>query len=319
MYKRKKRHFNVLLLAILLATVFAGSQIGQYLTSYPKTHTPLNDAAQIINRGRDFKETQNTVTLNEEIYSAKAILIDLSNHEILCEKASNDMAYPASLTKIMTSIIAIENLSDLEERISLSRDIFDDLDQTDASMAGFAPNEEVMAIDLLYATMLPSGAETAIALADHISGSEKDFVKLMNRKADSLGMENTHFTNVTGLHHWNHYTTAKDMAVLLEYALQNETFREIFTRKSYCIHSTNLKPSGFSFQSTMFQEMASAEFDGGEILGGKTGYTNEAGLCLASLAEKNGQEYILITMGANGNHESEQYNITDALYIYSQY
>ena len=184
-------------------------------------------------------------------------------------------------------------------------------------MAGFQPGEEVRAIDLLYGAMLPSGAECCITLADHIAGSDHSFVKLMNKKAADLGMKNTHFENATGLHNENHYTTVKDLAILLSNALQNDTFREIFTTFRHSTPPTNKHPGGITFYSTMYERLGSQNIIDGEILGGKTGYTDKAGLCLASLAKVGKYEYILITTGAKGDHHSKQYNIIDAIAVYS--
>ena len=253
----------------------------------------------------------------DKLKSPNAILIRLKDHTILMQKNSEEKIYPASLTKMMTAIVAIEELPDLKEEIKLTNSTFQGLYETDASMAGFQPGEQVRAIDLLYGVMLPSGAECCIGLADQIAGSEQNFVKLMNQKAADLGMKNTHFENATGLHNENHYTTVKDLAILLSYALQNDTFREIFTSSRHSTQPTNKHPDGITFNSTMFEELNNQNIIGGEILGGKTGYTDEAGLCLASLAKVGNQVYILISAGAKGDHHSEQYDITDALAVYS--
>lgn len=254
----------------------------------------------------------------EQLNSRHAVLIDQTSGEIVAEFKSEEKIYPASLTKIMTAIVAIENTKDLNGTMIMPSDIFPGLHLQNASMAGFEPGEEVRYIDLLYGVMLPSGADACMAFAEDIGGSEKEFVKLMNKKAKKLGMENTHFTNVTGLHDWEHYSTVNDMAVLLEYALENETFRGIFTSSKYVVPSTVQHPNGMTFHSTMFQEMDGAEVTGGEILGGKTGYTKEAGLCLASYAEINGNGYILVTAEAEGNHHTEPFHIEDAVTVYDQ-
>jgi len=253
----------------------------------------------------------------DKLNSPNAILIRLKDHTILMQKNSKEKIYPASLTKIMTAIVAIEELPDLNKEIKLTNSTFQGLYEADASMAGFQPGEQVRAIDLLYGVMLPSGAECCIGLADQIAGSEQNFAKLMNQKAADLGMKNTHFENTTGLHNVNHYTTVKDLAILLSYALQNDTFREIFTSSRHSTQPTNKHPDGITFNSTMFEELNNQNIIGGEILGGKTGYTDEAGLCLASLAKVGNQVYILISAGAKGDHHSEQYDITDALAVYS--
>ena len=252
-----------------------------------------------------------------KLNSPNAILIRLKDHTILMHKNSEGKIYPASLTKMMTAIVAIENLPDLKEEIKLTNSTFQGLYEADASMAGFQQGEQVKAIDLLYGVMLPSGAECSIGLTDQIAGSEQNFVNIMNQKAADLGMKNTHFENATGLHDKNHYTTVKDLAILLSYALQNDTFREIFTSSRHSTPPTNKHPRGITFYSTMFEDLSNQNIIGGEILGGKTGYTDEAGLCLASLAKVGKQEYILISAGAKGDHDSEQYNITDALAVYN--
>lgn len=142
-------------------------------------------------------------------------------------------------------------------------------------------------------------------------------MELMNQKAEELGMKKTHFANATGLHNENHYTTVKDLAILLCNALKNDTFREIFTTFRYSIPPTNKHPGGITFYSTMYKRLGDQKIIDGEILGGKTGYTDKAGLCLASLAKVGELEYILITTGAKGDHHTEQYNIIDAIAVYN--
>ena len=252
-----------------------------------------------------------------KLNSSNAILVRLKDHTILMQKNSEEKIYPASLTKMMTAIVAIENLPNLKKKIKLTNSTFQGLYGADASMAGFQPDEQVRVIDLLYGALLPSGAECCIGLADQIAGSEQNFVKMMNQKAADLGMKNTHFENATGLQDKNHYTTVKNLAILLSYALQNDTFRRIFTSPRHSIPPTNKHPGRITFYSTMFEKLNKQNIIDGEILGGKTGFTDEAGLCLASLAKVGKQEYILISAGAKGNHHSEQYNITDAIAVYN--
>ncbi len=252
-----------------------------------------------------------------KLNSSNVILVRLKDQATLMQKNSRERIYPASLTKMMTAIVAIEKLPDLEVVIKLGDSIFEDLSGANASMTGFEPEEEVRAIDLLYGALLPSGAESCIGLACQIAGSEDEFVEMMNQKAKELGMDNTHFVNTTGLHDDNHYTSVEDMAALLSYALQNNTFRKIFTASRYSTKPTNMHPDGITYHSTMFQKLNEQDIVGGEILGGKTGYTDVAGLCLASLAKVNNQEYILITTGAKGNLRSKQYNIADAIKVYN--
>ena len=210
--------------------------------------------------------------------SRHALLMDARTGQVLARKRSGEEAAPASLTKMMTVLLATEALPDLDTPVTLPEDIFPALYTADASMAGFQPGETVTVRDLLYGAMLPSGAECCEALARQVSGSEEAFVALMNRKAGELGMKHTHFANCTGLTSPEHYSSAADLALL--------------------------------------SRLDGGEVTGGQILGGKTGYTDAAGLCLASLAVVNGKEYILVTLGAPGNHATEQTNIMDAVQVY---
>ncbi|MDQ0270562.1 D-alanyl-D-alanine carboxypeptidase family protein [Cytobacillus purgationiresistens] len=259
---------------------------------------------------------KNTITPGASgLYSKNAILVSMDGSALM-EKNKDEQIPPASLTKIMTAIIAIENSTDLNAKVTLPGQLFTELYEANASIAGFLPNEEAAVIDLLYGVMLPSGAEASTGLANHIAGSEENFVHLMNEKAKELEMNQTHFMNVTGLHDRNHYSSVADISKLLSYAIKNDIFKEIFTSQSYATSPSNHHPDGLTFMNSMFNKIVSYSFDNGEIIGGKTGYTEQAGLCLASLATINGHEYILVTAGADGNPQTEQYNITDAMTVY---
>lgn len=249
-----------------------------------------------------------------DIYSEAALLMDKDGNVIYSLNA-DEQIYPASLTKIMTAIVAIENISDIDNDVVIPGDIFDYLNAEQASTAGFVAYETVTYRDLLYGTLLSSGAECCLTLASCLGGSEDMFVAMMNDKAAELGMNNTHFTNVSGLHSYDHYSTAMDISILLNYALKNNDFREVFTAKDYYTE-TDCKPAGITLHNTMFSALSDSYFSGGEFLGGKTGYTSEAGLCLASLATVNDKEYTLVTMGADGSHETEPFHIFDARKVY---
>lgn len=305
MIKKKSIYFALFMFVVLFLIIKVGHNTPEHFAGEMKQNI-LNFAKENL---------KNEETLNVTLHSPNAILIDLENN-IVMEKRSGEKISPASLTKIMSAIVAIEHLDDLNKEITLKEDMFAELIAANASMAGFLPNEKVAALDLLYGMMLPSGAEASIGLATDIAGTEEAFVELMNNKAKQLGMENTHFHNVTGLHHPGHYSTVKDISELLHYAVKNDVFRKIFTADRHSISPTNRHPDGVTLTSTLFSKMETSDFLGGEILGGKTGYTEQAGLCLASLAKINGQEYILVTAGADGNQHTEQYNIADAFVVY---
>jgi len=251
------------------------------------------------------------------IHSTNAILMDLESGAILLDIRGTDKMYPASLTKIMTAIVALEQISDLNEPVILREEVFQPINDANAVIAGFLPGESVRAIDLLYGLILSSGAECAIGLAEHVAGSEKAFVELMNNKAKEIGLSGSNFTNTTGLHNKNQYSTAMDMALLFKYALADSTFYEIITSPRHYTQPSNRRTDGVTLFSTMFSRMESADMLNGHILGGKTGYTKEAGQCLASLAVIDNTNYILITTGAAGNNQTQRLHIDDAFAVYS--
>ena len=272
------------------------------------------DEAADTDQNISFSEIAQLDTLN----SPYAVLMDASTGEVLAEQNADTQMYPASMTKILTAVTAMESVNSLDEIVTMPYEIYATLYEEGASMAGFEAGEQASVRQLLYGVILPSGAECCIALADLIDGSESAFVQRMNEKAQALGMSSTHFVTCTGLHDAQHYSTVRDIAVLLQYALQSSDFREIFTAHSYSVAPTAQHPEGFTFYSTMFQSLGDASVTGGEILGGKTGYTEEAGLCLASLAQVNGREYILVTAGAPGSHDTEPLHTIDAKAVYNR-
>lgn len=248
-----------------------------------------------------------------EINSKHAILYNLNEDKIIFEKNSNEITSIASLTKIMTTIVAIENIEDLDAKVTITEKDFNGL--YDASLAGFEVGDEVTYRDLLYGTMLPSGAEASQALANNISGSVNVFAGLMNEKAKELGMKNTHFINTSGLDINNHYSTVYDVALLLKYCLNNKTFKTIFESTSYKTSNGEL-----TLYSTFRYTAIKYNYKSDYILGAKTGYTDDAGKCLASIAydQNNDILYLLVTTGANTSTD-DAYHIKDATNIYTYY
>ena len=251
------------------------------------------------------------------INSPGAVLMKVKGGRILGEISKDERIYPASMTKMMTAIVAMEELKSLDEEITLTYAEFDGLAERDATRAGFEPGETVAARHLLYGVLLPSGAECCIALADHLEGSEEAFVEKMNQKAKKLGMKDTHFCDTTGLHDPDHYSTVFDMAVLLRYCIKNKDFREMIESPWHYTGPTNVHPDGITFYSTLFNNLPDRAVTEGEILGGKTGFTDEAGLCLASYAEIGGQEYIFVTAGASG-YTGSPLHVEDAVTVYNR-
>lgn len=242
------------------------------------------------------------------LHSKNALLLN-EQGEVLFEKNADAIIYPASLTKIMTAIVAIEMTDDLQMQTIVKPQTIAKYTAQNASMAGFHAGDFVTIEDLLYGTLLASGADASGTLAEAIAGSEDEFVTYMNNKAQELGMDTTHFVNTSGLHDEVHVSSLQDISKLLRYALENPTFYRIFTSKTYTTHV----PTALLISNSLFTRMPGMD---GTILGGKTGYTPEAGLCLASLMEKDGRKFLFITTNAPGYAWTPPPHIEDALTAY---
>ena len=258
--------------------------------------------------------------ITENISSSNAILIDLRTGRTVCEKKSTEVIYPASLTKIMTAIVAIENMPDPDgTQITVSEATVQRMIRENASVAGFSAGETLTGTDMLYGCLLASGGDASLSLAEYISGSEEAFVELMNKKAVQLGCRDTNFVNATGLHNLKHVTTASDMAKIFAYALGNSVFKNIITSSKYYSSPTEQHPYGITMTSTVFAAFSSAGADMDGVVGGKTGYTPEARQCLATYYEKGDLRYVLVTFGAGDGTNKTYDNAKDAAKIYGSY
>jgi len=247
-----------------------------------------------------------------DINSKNAILYNLNNNEIIYEKNSDEVIKIASLTKMMTTIVALENINNLDDKVMITSKMLEGLIEKNASVAGFKVGDIVTYKDLLHGAMLPSGADATQALAISVSGNIDDYVLLMNNKAKQLKLTNTYFTNTTGLDEDNNHSTVKDVAILLQYALSNDTFKKIFQTRYY--ETTN----GLKLISKIEENSLKYNIDTSIVKGAKTGMTYKAGLCLASVATFNDIDYLLVTAGADINLK-QPLNIIDSLNIYDYY
>ncbi|WP_249028785.1 D-alanyl-D-alanine carboxypeptidase family protein [Tannockella kyphosi] len=229
-----------------------------------------------------------------EVISEYAVAIDKETGLILYQKEDQEMMYPASMTKIVTAIVAINAIEDLDETVVISDADLDGIWETGASAAWYYVGEVTTYKDLLYGVILPSGADACQALAYNLFGSIEAMVEAMNEYVADLGLENTNFTNLTGIHDENHYSTAYDIAVILQSAIENETFLEVFSTRSYATsNETHSWVSGGVYYSDLYG------YDTSRIIGCKSGYTDEAQSCLASLVDVNGREVIVVTAKAD--------------------
>lgn len=260
---------------------------------------------------------RNVLTLTKDTYSNNIILENLSAEKTLVSKNASQRIHIASLTKMMTAYILIEESPNLLVRVKIKSSVIEKMRAENATNSGFSPNESVKLLDLAYGIMLPSGGDAAIMAADYISGGETRFVALMNEYADKLKLDDTNFTNASGLDTAGQYSTVADLKKLLNHALKEAVFKQIFTSLNYHTQPYEQNPAGYEINSTLVNQPTSLKLQDGVILGGKTGFTDLAGYCLASLARIRGQEYLLITAGAP-EVKGKSTHISDAVTIYNE-
>ena len=229
-----------------------------------------------------------------------AVMIDASTGSVLFDKKCHQKMYPASITKIMTALLTIENCN-LDDTVTFSQSAIDTL-EPEAANIGAVVGEEISVKDCLYALMLQSANEVASALAEHVSGSIEEFAKLMNKRAKQAGANDAHFANACGLFNKKHYVTAYDMAKIMQAALQYPVFREIINSSSYTLPTDNKRkePLTISQRHQMVQPWNSFHYDG--IIGGKTGFVNESGTTLVTSAQRDGMTLITVVLNSPGTN-----------------
>lgn len=281
-----KRIFNYLILTtIIISTLFTSSIYGS---------EPVSDI--VVSENPDFSHLNLT--------SDSILLLEASTGDILFEKNSNDRMFPASTTKIMTAILVLEK-GYLNELVTVSASAVNSV-PADYVKAPLYAGEELRVEELLYALLLPSANDAANVLAEHISGSIPAFADLMNSKAQELGMANTHFTNPSGIHDNDLYTTASDLSILARYAMRNEKFRDIVKTTTYTLPATAVHPKEDRELKTsnLLLDSSSKSYYYEYATGIKTGFTNPAGDCLVASAKKDGIEFIAVCLhsstGSNG-------------------
>lgn len=252
-----------------------------------------------------------------DVTSETVYLENLDTGAVVYEKNASARVYPASLTKIMTAIVVLEHVKDLDaETAEYPLYIQDLLYGTNASLGGLIVGEKLSIRNLLYSALVQSANESAMILADYVgSGSISTFVDMMNAKAAELGCTGTHYTNPTGLHNENHYTTAHDMALLTKYAMQNDLFSEIVSTYAYDIGPTNKHDTLMQY-STNRMLIPSSPYYYGPIVGVKTGSTDEAGHCLISEAVSDGYHYLCVMMGSPTTATETYVNFTETRQLY---
>ncbi len=245
-----------------------------------------------------------------------AFLYDVDNSAVLLDKDSTARSYPASTTKVMTALLVLER-ANLDDVVTVQASDFSMLGE-ESMMSGIKDGEQLTVKNLLACMLLPSGNDAAYVLARYVGGTWQDFVVLMNQKAAELGCSDTHFANPCGLHDDDHYTCARDLALIFRAALDYPVFNEIAGSATWSLPATN-QNSARTLESTDYLIQASSDaYADGIVTAGKTGYTTEAGKCLVVAAEKDGRHLVAVTFGgsndaAYGEPTSNFYGMRDLL------
>ncbi|EEG77951.1 D-alanyl-D-alanine carboxypeptidase family protein [Dethiobacter alkaliphilus] len=245
-----------------------------------------------------------------ELNSQAAVLIDAQTGQVLFEKNMHQVLYPASITKIMTGIIALEE-GNLDDTITMSREAVFSIGRNTSHVA-LDVDEELTLEQALYALAIESGNDAANGIAEHISGDVESFAQLMNKRAAEYGAKNTNFTNAHGLPDSDHYTTAYDMALILKQAVKNPAFREIFSARNYEMPPTNKQPESRHFRNR--NSLLSGRYEDAEILASKTGWTTLAGHTLVTAARQENRELIAVVL--NSQDRRSRYDDTIKLLDY---
>lgn len=253
---------------------------------------------------------------SESIISKNAILVNDSTGEIVAWRDAEAIINPASMTKVLTVLVAAENVTDLDTKVTITLEDTDYAYVNDCSSVGFLDGERVTVRDLFYGTILPSGGDAAYALARYVAGSHEAFVEMMNQKLEELGIADTaHFTNCVGLYDKEHYCSVYDMAVIMKAALQNEWCKEVLSFHTYTTSSTEQHPEGITISNWFLRRIEDKDAHG-EVLCAKTGFVNQSGSCAVSFnIGADGNNYICVTAGSSSSWRC----IYDQVEIYGSY
>lgn len=246
-----------------------------------------------------YAKTKTSMPKAPEIVGESAILIEPDTGTVLYEKDPNSKRYPASITKIMTALLTLENCK-MDEEVVYSKSNINSLTIEDSNI-GCKIGEKMKVKDCLYALMLSSANETATALAEHISGSTEAFSELMNQRAKEIGVTGTHFANANGLHDDNHYVTASDMAKIMTEAIKYPAFLDVIHSTTYTIPANNKRKEPFQSVQRHMMLFPTSQYYDTDVIGGKTGYTDQAGKCLVTYAKRGNVSLISVVLKSEGD------------------
>lgn len=255
------------------------------------------------------------------ITAPNVMLMQTDTGKILYEKNIDEKIYPASITKLMTAILVVENC-ELDEIVTVSQNAVISVPSGYVN-ANLQVGEELTVENLLYVMLVPSANDAANALAEHVAGSIESFASMMNTRAKELGCIGSNFTNPSGLHEEEHYTTVRDLSLISKEAIKNKTIRKIIETSSYSLKETNrYDKTDRMFTTTNYMKIKSlSNFYYDYCIGGKTGYTGEAKNCVVEFAQKDGIELTAIVMGESSNVKGQKFIEVKKLfdYVYNNY
>ena len=234
-----------------------------------------------------------------DLYSDCVLLMNSDNQEIIFQKNAGKQTSPASLTKVVTAIVVLENCSDLNAMVTVPESCIRELDGTGSSLGGLQPGETLSVYNLVASMLIQSANEAATTLADYISGGDRaKFITMMNETAKKLGCDNSHFVNPHGLDDENQYVTAKDMAKFILYAMEFPTFAEIVGKVTHVLPATNLQEDRTIRNTNNLMNSAYKDYYCKYVKGGKTGSTSIAGRCVIAVASNNGYNYVGVALNS---------------------
>ena len=260
------------------------------------------EQAQVLKEQKVYtaQTTDATTSVDDEVQSTNGIFIDLATGNILFDRDAHTRINPASMTKVLTVLVAAEHVTDWSDTFEITPEITNYSYVHDCSAVGFSNNEVVTVEDLFYGTVLCSGGDAALGLATYVAGSQEAFVDMMNEKLKELGLADTaHFTNCVGLYDEDHYCTVYDIAMILEAAIDQPQCREVLSTKRYTTSSTPEHPEGIQISNWFLRRIEDKD-TGGEVICGKTGFVAQSGSCAVSYGmDESGKEYICATVNAH--------------------
>lgn len=302
--KRKLKIGRLIIVLILLVLIVAGIIYAVCLIKDSKKETKEFNINDLHINELDYSEAKQ---LDIDLYSKEYLLIRLNDFKVLYASGNDIPIYPASLTKVLTMDSLLEICQDTNETANCSSQQREELIEDNASLAGLIPDKDYSIKELLYALILPSGGDAAVALSNYASNKGYDLVELMNQKCKQLALNNSHFTNTTGLHDDDLYTSLDDYANIVIDSLLKSDAKEILKTGEYELGNNVLKSTSLILQD---------RDDDIKVYGGKTGYTLEAGMNIMTLYEVNNRSYLLILANAEGSPYKHQYHVDDVNNIF---